>query len=50
MKPHGAPEIDLSTEDLEAVERAVPRGAAAGVRYHAPLMASLDSERETITH
>jgi aryl-alcohol dehydrogenase-like predicted oxidoreductase len=37
--------VDLSAEDLEAIERAVPRGAAAGERYHAPQMASLDSER-----
>jgi aryl-alcohol dehydrogenase-like predicted oxidoreductase len=43
----GALEVDLSTEDLEAIERAVPRGAAAGDRYHAPQMASLDSEQET---
>jgi len=40
----GALDVDLSTEDLEAVERAVPRGAAAGDRYQAPQMASLDSE------
>ena len=40
----GALDVDLATEDLEAVERAVPRGAAAGDRYQAPQMASLDSE------
>ena len=45
----GALEVDLSTEDLEAIERAVPRGAAAGDRYHAPQMASLDSEQGTTT-
>jgi aryl-alcohol dehydrogenase-like predicted oxidoreductase len=41
----GAVEVELSAEDLEAIERAVPRGAAAGDRYHAPQMATLDSER-----
>jgi aryl-alcohol dehydrogenase-like predicted oxidoreductase len=45
----GALEVHLSTEDLEAVERAVPRGAAAGDRYHPPQMASLDSEQERTT-
>jgi len=41
----GALELELTSEDLAAIERAVPRGAAAGDRYHAPQMASLDSER-----
>jgi aryl-alcohol dehydrogenase-like predicted oxidoreductase len=41
----GATELHLTAEDLEAIERAVPTGAAAGQRYHAPQMASLDSER-----
>jgi aryl-alcohol dehydrogenase-like predicted oxidoreductase len=41
----GALDVRLSSEDLAAVERAIPRGAAAGDRYHAPQMASLDSER-----
>jgi aryl-alcohol dehydrogenase-like predicted oxidoreductase len=41
----GALDVELPSEDLDAVERAVPRGAAAGDRYHAPQMASLDSER-----
>jgi aryl-alcohol dehydrogenase-like predicted oxidoreductase len=41
----GATELQLTAEDLEAIERAVPAGAAAGDRYQAPQMATLDSER-----
>ena len=41
----GAVQLELDAEDLAAIERAVPRGAAAGARYHASQMASLDSER-----
>jgi aryl-alcohol dehydrogenase-like predicted oxidoreductase len=41
----GALELELTLDDLAAIERAVPRGAAAGDRYHAPQMAALDSER-----
>jgi aryl-alcohol dehydrogenase-like predicted oxidoreductase len=41
----GALDINLSTEDLAAIERAIPSGAAAGDRYSAQGMASLDSER-----
>ena len=41
----GAVEIELSADDLERIETAVPAGAAAGERYPAPLMAGLDSER-----
>jgi aryl-alcohol dehydrogenase-like predicted oxidoreductase len=40
----GALELDLTAEDFAAIERAVPLGAVAGDRYHAPQMASLDSE------
>jgi aryl-alcohol dehydrogenase-like predicted oxidoreductase len=40
----GATELELTADDLEAIERAVPAGAAAGDRYHAPQMATLDSE------
>ena len=43
----GSMEVDLTPADLEAIERAVPRGSAAGDRYHAPQMASLDSEHGT---
>jgi aryl-alcohol dehydrogenase-like predicted oxidoreductase len=41
----GAAELPLSDDDLAAVERAVPPGAAAGDRYDAHQMAVLDSER-----
>jgi hypothetical protein len=37
--------VELTTEDLERIERAVPPDAAAGERYGAPQMADLDSER-----
>jgi aryl-alcohol dehydrogenase-like predicted oxidoreductase len=41
----GALDIELSDEDLERIEQAVPADAAAGDRYGAPQMADLDSER-----
>ena len=41
----GAIDVELAPDDLAAIERAVPAGAAAGDRYHAPQMATLDSER-----
>jgi aryl-alcohol dehydrogenase-like predicted oxidoreductase len=41
----GALDVQLTTADLEAIERAVPRDAAAGARYAQPQMAMLDSER-----
>ena len=41
----GALELELSDEDLAAVEDAVPAGAAAGERYPEQQMATLDSER-----
>ncbi|HTX08524.1 MAG TPA: aldo/keto reductase [Solirubrobacteraceae bacterium] len=41
----GALELQLSPEDLERIEQAIPRDAAAGDRYGAPQMADLDSER-----
>ncbi len=41
----GALELELSESDLAAIERAVPRDAAAGERYNAHGMAMLDSER-----
>ena len=41
----GALEIELSADDLAAIERAVPPGAAAGDRYPEAAMAALDSER-----
>ena len=41
----GAQGLNLSLEDLAAIEAAVPKGAAAGERYPGPLMVHLDSER-----
>jgi aryl-alcohol dehydrogenase-like predicted oxidoreductase len=41
----GALDVELSAADLEAIEAAVPPGAAAGDRYDAGQMAILDSER-----
>jgi aryl-alcohol dehydrogenase-like predicted oxidoreductase len=41
----GALELVLSASDIAAIERAVPKGSAAGTRYAAPQMAHLDSER-----
>ncbi len=41
----GALTVALSPQDLAAIERAVPRGAASGERYPAPAMADLDSEK-----
>jgi len=38
-------DLALSAEDLAAIERAVPKDAAAGERYPAPQMAMLDSEK-----
>src|SRR4051812_11672214 len=39
----GAVDLELSAEDLEQIERAVPPGSAAGERYAAAQMAMLDS-------
>ena len=41
----GAIELELTADDLARIEDAVPAGAAAGERYHAEQMATLDSER-----
>jgi aryl-alcohol dehydrogenase-like predicted oxidoreductase len=38
-------ELELAADDLAAIERAVPSGAASGDRYDAGQMAMLDSER-----
>ncbi|WP_085338917.1 aldo/keto reductase [Aquidulcibacter paucihalophilus] len=38
-------EISLSPTDLQALEEAVPKDAAAGARYPEPLLAFMDSER-----
>ena len=41
----GAMTVGLSPQDIAAIERAVPRGAALGARYPEAAMAALDSER-----
>ena len=41
----GALDLELTAEDLEQIDRAVPDGAAAGDRYPDAQMAHLDSER-----
>jgi len=41
----GAADVRLDAETLAEIERAVPRGSAAGERYAAPQFAQLDSER-----
>ena len=38
-------DVELSDSDLDRIERAIPKGSAAGERYAAPQMAMLDSER-----
>lgn len=43
----GALGLDLTTGDLAQIEEAVPVDAAAGERYQAEQMATLDSERGT---
>ena len=45
----GALELGVSEDDLAAIERAVPPGAAAGGRYDERQMAMLDSERSRAT-
>jgi aryl-alcohol dehydrogenase-like predicted oxidoreductase len=40
-------DVRLTASDLARVDAAVPKGAAAGERYPAPLMAHLDSERSS---
>jgi aryl-alcohol dehydrogenase-like predicted oxidoreductase len=41
----GAADLELSAEDLAAIERAVPAGSASGERYGADQFAMLDSEK-----
>jgi aryl-alcohol dehydrogenase-like predicted oxidoreductase len=41
----GALDLTFSRDDLAAIERAVPKDAAAGSRYPAPAMDELDSEK-----
>ncbi|MEU1625174.1 aldo/keto reductase [Streptomyces sp. NPDC020096] len=42
----GALDVTLDAEDLAAIEKAVPAGAAAGERYPAAQMSHLDSEQK----
>jgi pyridoxine 4-dehydrogenase len=42
----GSLEIELSVDDLTALDRAIPPDAAVGERYPDPQMAALDSERD----
>jgi aryl-alcohol dehydrogenase-like predicted oxidoreductase len=41
----GAIDLELTADDLASIEQAVPADAAAGERYPAPQMATLDSEK-----
>ena len=41
----GALELELSADDLAAIEQAVPADAAAGARYDEQSFQMLDSER-----
>ena len=41
----GALDLTLTTDDLTAIEQAIPKDAAAGTRYAAAQMEHLDSER-----
>lgn len=42
----GATDVKLTPDDLDEIERVMPRGAAAGERYPAPVLAQMDSERQ----
>jgi aryl-alcohol dehydrogenase-like predicted oxidoreductase len=44
----GALSVRLSQSDLAAIERAVPKDAAAGARYPVSQMGNLDSERQAV--
>jgi aryl-alcohol dehydrogenase-like predicted oxidoreductase len=44
----GAPGIALTGEELAGIARVIPRDAAAGARYPAAQMATLDSEKQTV--
>ncbi|MBX4928651.1 aldo/keto reductase [Rhizobium binae] len=41
----GSRAVDLSADDFEAIERAVPKGAAAGGRYPEQMLQHMDSEK-----
>jgi aryl-alcohol dehydrogenase-like predicted oxidoreductase len=42
----GASQLELSADDLNRIEQSVPRGAAAGERYPAQVLAHMDSEKK----
>jgi len=42
-------DLELTPEELEQIERAVPHEKVAGTRYATPQMATLDSERKAVT-
>jgi aryl-alcohol dehydrogenase-like predicted oxidoreductase len=44
----GALDVELTSDDRERVERAVPPGAAAGTRYDERQTAHLDSEPDAV--
>jgi pyridoxine 4-dehydrogenase len=44
----GAPGITLTGEELAGIARVIPRDAAAGARYPAAQMATLDSEKQAV--
>jgi len=44
----GAPDVILTGEELAEIARAIPRDAAAGSRYPAAQMATLDSEKQAV--
>jgi aryl-alcohol dehydrogenase-like predicted oxidoreductase len=46
----GAFTVALSANDRAAIEAAMPKNAAAGARYNATQMASLDSEAPVSAH
>jgi aryl-alcohol dehydrogenase-like predicted oxidoreductase len=41
----GSVDLQLTDSDLDEIEQAVPKGAAAGERYASSLLAELDSEK-----
>jgi diketogulonate reductase-like aldo/keto reductase len=41
----GAADLELTSQDLAAIEQAIPRTAVSGGRYDPALLALLDSER-----
>jgi hypothetical protein len=42
-------QVQLSADDIAAIEEALPASAVVGTRYPAPVMSTLDSERQEVT-